>query len=289
MASPQVCPRCGAMVAADAAWCSKCGLRPSQMRANPPASKGGTSRAAEASASYGSSAPLWPAGSQDVRAGSAVLPSAWRSLSSRGKLGVALALVAGIGVVAAIGGNTGASAGTSSPSGTPYVGVAGSDQVGQSAPTATANATSTVVASLSTAPINSAAAAAETPTPTPTATPTPQPSATATPKPTPKPTAKPAPLAVTISSLPASVAPNSDATLVAVTSPGAMCRISVKYHSGTISTAKGLKPRPTAGPSGTVSWTWTIGPSTKAGTSTATVTCTLGSRSGSKSRTFTVS
>jgi hypothetical protein len=124
--------------------------------------------------------------------------------------------------------------------------------------------------------------------PLPTSSPTPAPTAHVTPKPA-TPTPKPSTLAVRITSLPASVAPSADATLVAVTSPGATCRVSVKYHSGTVSAAKGLKPVPVADSSGTVSWTWTVGPSTGAGTSTATVTCTLGGHSASTSKTFVVS
>jgi hypothetical protein len=44
-----------------------------------------------------------------------------------------------------------------------------------------------------------------------------------------------------------------------------------------------------AGSSGTVSWTWKVGSSTKPGTSTATVTCTLSGHSATKSKTFVVS
>ena len=118
----------------------------------------------------------------------------------------------------------------------------------------------------------------------------PTPAATSTPGPTPTP-AKPKPttLTVQITSLPASVSHGADATLEATTSPGATCSVKVKYHSGTISTAAGLKPKPVADSSGLVSWTWKVGSTTKPGTSTATVACTLGGHSASKSKTFSVS
>jgi hypothetical protein len=122
------------------------------------------------------------------------------------------------------------------------------------------------------------------------AAPSPTPAASPTPAPTPTP-AKPKPttLAVQITSLPASIGHGTYATLEATTSPGATCSVKVKYHSGTISTAAGLKLKPVADSSGDVSWTWLVGSSTKPGTSTATVTCTLGGRSASKSKTFSVS
>ena len=112
------------------------------------------------------------------------------------------------------------------------------------------------------------------------------------------PTASPGPIAagsapaaslsVKITSLPASVAPGSKATLTAVTAPGATCSARVEYASGTVSAAAGLKPQPVAGSSGGVSWTWTVGTSTGAGTSTATVTCSLGGATASIAGTFRV-
>jgi hypothetical protein len=129
---------------------------------------------------------------------------------------------------------------------------------------------------LTASPTNPAATAA------PTAHITPRPS-------TPVATTQPAALKVRITSLPASINHGANATLVAVTSPGATCRASVKYHSGTVSAAQGLKPKPVADSSGSVSWTWKVGTSTGAGTSTATVTCTLGGHSASTSKTFVVS
>ena len=102
-------------------------------------------------------------------------------------------------------------------------------------------------------------------------------------------TSQPAALKVQITSLPASINHGANATLVAVTSPGATCSATVTYASGTVSTAAGLKTKPVADSAGTVSWTWKVGTSTKAGTSTAKVTCSLGGHSASASKTFTVS
>jgi len=102
-------------------------------------------------------------------------------------------------------------------------------------------------------------------------------------------TAPPAtPLSVSITSLPGSVSHGANATLVAVTSPGATCSASVTYASGTVSTAAGLQTKPVAGLSGTVSWTWKVGTNTGAGTATATVTCTLGADTAAASKTFQV-
>jgi hypothetical protein len=95
-------------------------------------------------------------------------------------------------------------------------------------------------------------------------------------------------LPVRISSLPASVRYGSYATLVAITVPGAACSASVTYASGTISTAAGLKPRPTATSAGKVSWRWLVGSRTKPGVSTATVECWLGDGTGSASKDFRV-
>ena len=96
-------------------------------------------------------------------------------------------------------------------------------------------------------------------------------------------TAPTAKLSVTITGLPASVAPSADATMVVVTSPGAKCTPRVTYVSGTVSKAQGLVVQ-VADTSGSVSWKWTVGPSTGAGTSTASVTCLLGGASASASQ-----
>ncbi len=107
-----------------------------------------------------------------------------------------------------------------------------------------------------------------------------------TPAATPRPTVAPAPagtpvpqagsLSVRFVSLPDPAVPGSTATLTAVTAPGAVCSAMVTWPSGTVSTAAGLKPTPTAGSDGVVSWTWNVGSRTKPGTATARVTCTLG-------------
>ncbi len=95
-------------------------------------------------------------------------------------------------------------------------------------------------------------------------------------------------LSVRISSLPASIKPGAYATMVAVTSPGATCGARVTYASGTVSAAAGLQTHPVAGSTGQASWTWKVGTSTKPGTSTATVTCSLGGASASDTREFAV-
>jgi hypothetical protein len=103
--------------------------------------------------------------------------------------------------------------------------------------------------------------------------------------------APPAPVAslsVSIANLPASVSPGVNATLAALTAPGATCSASVRYASGTVSAAVGLKPQPVAGSSGGVSWTWKVGTSTKPGTSTATVSCRLGTDTATAAQTFEV-
>ena len=130
----------------------------------------------------------------------------------------------------------------------------------------------------------------------PTATPTEQPATEepatkepATPEPTVEKTAAVVSLSIKISSLPALVKPGANVTMTAVTSPGAKCSASVTYASGHLSTAKGLVPEPVAGASGKVSWTWLVGTSTGAGTSTATVTCSLGDDSVAASKDFEVS
>ena len=95
-------------------------------------------------------------------------------------------------------------------------------------------------------------------------------------------------LSVSITSLPASVSHGANATLVALTAAGATCSASVRYASGTVSTAVGLKPQPVAGSSGGVSWTWKVGTSTNPGTSTATVSCHLGTDTATATQSFEV-
>ena len=94
-------------------------------------------------------------------------------------------------------------------------------------------------------------------------------------------------LAVTITSLTDPAIPGSTARMTAATTPGAVCTAKVTWPSGTVSAAAGLKPRPTAGSDGLVSWTWNVGSATKPGTAKAVVTCTLGG-SATSSATFAV-
>lgn len=100
----------------------------------------------------------------------------------------------------------------------------------------------------------------------------------------------PADAAVTvrITALPAAVKHGANATLVASATPGSTCVASITYASGTVSTAAGLKTEVTAPASGTVSWTWKVGTSTKPGPSTATVTCSLGNGFDVTSKAFRV-
>jgi hypothetical protein len=114
------------------------------------------------------------------------------------------------------------------------------------------------------------------------------PGAAATRQATSAPTTPVTTFSVKITSLPGSINHGANATMVAVTSPSASCSASVTYFSGTVSSAQGLQTHPTADSSGSVSWTWKVGTSTKPGTSTATVTCQLGSDSASDSATFVV-
>jgi hypothetical protein len=67
-------------------------------------------------------------------------------------------------------------------------------------------------------------------------------------------------------------APGGNASLTARTTAGASCSITYQTPAGTSSTAQGLTPR-TADGSGDVAWTWSIGPSTRAGTGSVVVTC----------------
>lgn len=111
--------------------------------------------------------------------------------------------------------------------------------------------------------------------------------ATATPTPSPvvAPTAAGG-LTVTITSLTSPISPGSPATLAARTAPGAACSIVVVYKSGP-SSAAGLGPA-TAGTGGDVSWTWTVGSRTSAGSWPVTVTCSAGGSSASAGATLVV-
>ena len=69
------------------------------------------------------------------------------------------------------------------------------------------------------------------------------------------------------------VAPFSDATLEAKTSPGAACTLTVLYKSGA-SRARGLVPRE-ANSYGRVSWTWRVGSNTTPGKWPVIVRCSV--------------
>jgi hypothetical protein len=90
------------------------------------------------------------------------------------------------------------------------------------------------------------------------------------------PTAVPAPVqgspsGVQITSI-TGAPPGGRASVAVQTTPGASCSMSYRTPSGTSSTAQGLTPR-SADANGMVSWSWSIGPSTRPGTGTVTVTC----------------
>jgi len=95
-------------------------------------------------------------------------------------------------------------------------------------------------------------------------------------------------LSVSITSLPGSVSPGANATMTAQTLAGASCTAKVTYHSGTVSGASGLAGARVAPSTGKLTWTWKVGSTTGAGTSTALVTCTLGGQVASDTQTFAV-
>jgi hypothetical protein len=70
----------------------------------------------------------------------------------------------------------------------------------------------------------------------------------------------------------AGASPGGQASIAVQTAPGASCSISYRTPAGTRSTAQGLEPK-LADSSGTVMWSWSIGPTTRAGTGSVTVTC----------------
>jgi hypothetical protein len=80
---------------------------------------------------------------------------------------------------------------------------------------------------------------------------------------------------------------NSSATVVVRTVPGAACDVTVRYASG-VSRAAGLEPK-TAGPAGTVSWTWQVGGSTTPGEWPISVSCSSGGRRWEQQTSFRVS
>jgi hypothetical protein len=119
---------------------------------------------------------------------------------------------------------------------------------------------------------------------TPGLDPTTAPAATVRVTPTPAPTA--VPLAISKVSVTESVAPRDKATVVITTAAGAECTITVTYDSGP-SQASGLDPK-TADASGKVTWSWTIGSNTIAGTWPIDIACFKGERDGTLQLTFRV-
>ncbi len=85
------------------------------------------------------------------------------------------------------------------------------------------------------------------------------------------PTAPPALAGVTFVSV-VGGPPGGTASAAVQTAPGVSCTITYVTPAGTVSRAQGLYPK-TADSTGTVSWTWSIGSSTRPGTGTVTVTC----------------
>jgi phosphatidylserine/phosphatidylglycerophosphate/cardiolipin synthase-like enzyme len=94
-------------------------------------------------------------------------------------------------------------------------------------------------------------------------------------------------LRVTVTTSPTSVSRGEYLTIRAVTKPGATCHVRVTYPDGYVSRAGVLGETRTAGSSGSAEWSWREG-STVGGTGHATVTCSLGSVSGSGTAGFTV-
>lgn len=116
----------------------------------------------------------------------------------------------------------------------------------------------------------------------PTATPKPVPTVAVTP--TPAPTA--VPLAISKVSVTESVAAGDTAKVVITTADVAECTIEVTYDSGP-SHASGLDGQ-TADAAGKVTWTWTVGRNTKAGTWPIDIACFKGERDGTLHMTFRV-
>jgi hypothetical protein len=109
----------------------------------------------------------------------------------------------------------------------------------------------------------------------PAATPSESPSSS------PSPAAAPVALAVTFTA-------STYGYVAATTAPGASCTAKAKLPSGRISTAAGLQATVVAGDDGAVSWSYGTSSTTKAGTGTHTVTCTLGGKTVTASAPFTV-
>ncbi len=76
-------------------------------------------------------------------------------------------------------------------------------------------------------------------------------------------------------------------TVSAVTTPGAVCTVSVRYASGRLSSSASLGTSQTADSAGRVAWTWRPATSVP-GPATATVQCRRGSATGTATASFTV-
>ena len=92
--------------------------------------------------------------------------------------------------------------------------------------------------------------------------------------------------ALQIVSVTSPVRPGANATLVAQTTSGAVCSITVYYKSGA-STAQGLYSK-TADSSGRVSWTWKVGTRTTPGSWRIVVKASYGGQTVSQEIHFTV-
>jgi hypothetical protein len=114
--------------------------------------------------------------------------------------------------------------------------------------------------------------------------PTTAPAPTVAVTPTPAPTA--VPLTISKVSTTESVAPGDTAKVVIATADGAECTIKVTYDSGP-SKASGLADQ-TADAAGKVTWSWTVGRTTKAGTWPIDIACFKGERDGTLALTFKV-
>ncbi len=113
--------------------------------------------------------------------------------------------------------------------------------------------------------------------------PSPLPLPTPTPSQPPTASAAPAPAALTVT-----ITASSYGFVAAKTLPGASCKAKAKLPSGRISTAAGLQVTVVADQDGFVSWSYGTSSTTKPGTGTHTVTCTLGAKTVSASAAFTV-
>ena len=94
-------------------------------------------------------------------------------------------------------------------------------------------------------------------------------------------------LTLSLTATPASVARYQPLTISAHTTVSASCTITVTYPDAYVSHASTLQGSRTADSSGQVNWSWHVG-STVTGTAHAGVSCTLGSKSASKTVAFII-